>query len=86
LPRAGAEIRAAHEKFAPFAAEHPGTRETQLMRKQLVAVTREALASCRAGRDPSASADSGRRGSACGSLEQLVPLQERGMRHAPRPE
>jgi serine/threonine-protein kinase len=87
LPRAGAEIRAAHEKFVPFAAEHPGTRETQQIGKLLVAVSKEALASCRAGRGPSApAADSGRRGNVCGSLELLVPLQERGMRRALRPE
>ena len=74
LPRAGAELRTAHEEFATFAAEHPGTRETQVMRKQLAGVTREALSVCEAMRDSATVA--ARRVAACAPLEKFVGQQD----------
>ena len=68
--KGGAELRTAGEEFAVFAAEHPGARETMLLRQQLVGTLREALAECTLARDSSSAP--GRYASMCDGLERAV--------------
>ena len=49
--RALPELRTASEEYSVFAAEHPGTRQTAMLRQQLVSVTEPALADCRTSTD-----------------------------------
>jgi hypothetical protein len=83
VPKANAELRTAHEKLAAFAAEHPRTRETQMLRQQLRNVSGDALAACQAARDSAAVA--GRRAVVCTPLERFLEQQTQMGRGGARP-
>ena len=68
--KGGAELRTAGEELSIFAADHPGTRETMMLRQQFGNILREALADCQFTRDSSGSP--GQRARMCDGLEKAA--------------
>ena len=72
------ELRTAYEEYLVFVAEHPGTFEAQVLRKQLMSVTDTALAGCPARSDSIAPKD--RHEAMCSGLAKAVALAAQGGR------
>ncbi len=76
--RALPELRTAYEEYLMFAAEHPGTRQTTMLRNQLKAVTDTALAGCPVRSDSTVRRDM--HDAMCASLAKAAALAEQNGR------
>ena len=81
--KAGAELRTAGEELTVFAAAHPGTRETLMLRQQFMGTVRDALAECTIARD--SSNNSARVASMCNGLEKAVAAHSSPTQGGPVP-